>query len=237
LSRIKRVRTLGAFIMEFELDHLFVCVTEGGDREADRLVGLGLTEGQPNRHPGQGTACRRFFFANAYLELLWVCDPAEAQGETPRPLQLWERWSARSAGACPFGICLRPAGPDVTELPFAAWQYRPSYLPEPLCIHVAAGHSSTEGPLLFYLDFARRPDARPESQRQPLQHRIGLRQITRVLVRGPQALSPVAEEITRQTAGIAFEVWEEHLLEIGFDGERAGQGADLRPLLPVIFRW
>jgi hypothetical protein len=40
-----------------------------------------MAEGEPNTHPGQGTACRRFFFRNAFLELVWVRDPAEAQGE------------------------------------------------------------------------------------------------------------------------------------------------------------
>ncbi len=61
----------------FELDHLFLWASPGGV-EADRLVTFGLTEGEPNTHPGQGTACRRFFFRNAYLELLWVNDPIEA---------------------------------------------------------------------------------------------------------------------------------------------------------------
>ncbi len=223
--------------MDFELDHVFICVSEGGGPEADRLAELGLTEGEPNRHPGQGTACRRIFFANAYLELLWVRDPDEAQAETPRPLRLWERWSGRSAGACPFGICLRPARPDVSEMPFATWQYRPPYLPEPLCIHIGVDSSFIQGPLLFSLAFARRPDSRPEPQRQPLQHRVGFRQITRVVVHGPQTPSGVAEEIVRRAAGITFQASEGHLLEIGLDDERAGLTADLRPVLPLVFVW
>ena len=63
--------------MSFELDHLFILVAAGGP-EAARLSELGLVEGAVNRHPGQGTACRRFFFHNAFLELVWVDDPAEA---------------------------------------------------------------------------------------------------------------------------------------------------------------
>ena len=46
----------------FELDHLLVWVDVGGP-EAERLAAFGLTEGAPNTHPGQGTACRRFFFS------------------------------------------------------------------------------------------------------------------------------------------------------------------------------
>jgi hypothetical protein len=223
--------------MDFELDHLFVCVSEGGGPEAYRLAGLGLAEGEPNTHPGQGTACRRFFFANAFLELLWVCDPDEAQAETPRPLRLWERWSGRSARACPFGVCLRPARPGVDEPPFAAWQYRPSYLPASLCIHVGADSSSTEGPSLFYLGFGRRPDSRPVTQRQPLRHPVGFREITRALVLGPHPPSPVVEDAARAAGDVAFRAGERHLLEIGFDGERAGLGADLRPLLPLLLLW
>src|ERR1700756_4266828 len=103
--------------MTVELDHLFVCVSAGGP-EAERLAELGLTEGAPNRHPGQGTACRRFYFANAYLELLWIEGPEETQGELARPLRLRDRWSGQSNGACPFGVVLRPASPGAQALPF-----------------------------------------------------------------------------------------------------------------------
>ena len=57
--------------MPLQFDHLFICTSVGAP-DAERLVAFGLTEGEPNVHPGQGTACRRFFFRNAYLELLWV---------------------------------------------------------------------------------------------------------------------------------------------------------------------
>jgi hypothetical protein len=40
-----------------------------GAPEAEALLRVGLREGAGNTHPGQGTACRRFFFENAYLEL------------------------------------------------------------------------------------------------------------------------------------------------------------------------
>ena len=86
--------------MAAELDHLFVCVSPGAP-EAGRLIQLGLMEGPPNTHPGQGTANRRFFFANAMLELLWVADAAEAQSEMAAPTKLWERWSERGSGASP----------------------------------------------------------------------------------------------------------------------------------------
>jgi len=66
--------------MAFELDHVFIRVSRGAP-EAEHLVQFGLREGQPNIHPGQGTANRRFFFINAMLELLWVEDARVAQSD------------------------------------------------------------------------------------------------------------------------------------------------------------
>jgi hypothetical protein len=211
--------------MAFELDHVFVCVSAGGGPEADYLAGLGLTEGPPNVHPGQGTACRRFLFANAYLELFWVTDPEEVRAEPARRLKLWERWSGRGAGVCPFGVCVRPTRPEVVGLPFPSWEYRPAYLPAPLCIHVAECSSYPNRPLLFFLPWCRQPGADTPA------HAAGFREVSRVVVRGPVQPSPVP------AAAVAFAAAERHLLEIGFDGEGVGRSADLRPLLPVVFRW
>jgi len=80
--------------MDFELDHVFICVSEGAP-ESDLLVEFGLSEGARNVHPGQGTSNRRFFFHNAMLELLWVANPDEARSGLTRPTRLWERWDGR----------------------------------------------------------------------------------------------------------------------------------------------
>src|SRR5687767_6732528 len=119
----------------FELDHFFVWASPDGP-EADHLVEFGLTEGEPNTHPGQGTACRRFFFRNTYLELVWVCDPEEVSNAVVGPTGLWQRWSGQSSGASPFGLCLRPARPGEKSVPFPGWDYHPPYLPAPLAMHV-----------------------------------------------------------------------------------------------------
>jgi hypothetical protein len=66
--------------MGIELDHLFVCTARGAP-EAEGLVQLGFHEGPPNQHSGQGTACRRFSFANAMIELLWVSDERELEAK------------------------------------------------------------------------------------------------------------------------------------------------------------
>lgn len=55
--------------MALKLDHFFILVDRGA-AQADLLLDFGLTEGEPNSHPGQGTSNRRFCFANAMLEML-----------------------------------------------------------------------------------------------------------------------------------------------------------------------
>jgi len=90
------------------------------------------------------------------IELLWVSDRTEAQSECTRRTLLWERWSGRESTANPFGICVRPADPEETELSYPAWEYRPAYLPGQLVMHIA--DAGVEEPMWVYLSFLRRVD-------------------------------------------------------------------------------
>ena len=222
--------------MTAELDHIFICASPGAP-EAERLVELGLQEGTPNRHPGQGTANRRFFFHNAMLELLWVHDPAAARGERIRPTRLWERWSGRDTGACPFGVCWRPAGADSIDAPFPAWDYHPPYLPATLAVQVGSDTPITE-PMWFCLGSARRPDSEQADRRQPLEHPIGFEAVTAVRFTSPvvRPLSVVAQTIL-QAGMVSLRSGSEYLLEVMFDGSQTGHSADFRPALPLVFRW
>jgi hypothetical protein len=224
--------------MTVELDHFFLWVSAGAGPEADRLLALGLTEGKPNRHPGQGTACRRFFFANAYLELLWVENAEEAQGEVARPQRLFERWSGRTEGACPFGVLFRPAGPGVFAPPFATWEFRPPYLPAPLLLHVGTSADCIEEPLLSCFPVPRQPGSSLTREAQPLDHRTGFREVTALRIFTPYLAtrSPVMQAV-EQTGAVSFHQGPEYVAEIGFDDERQERGADLRPVLPLILRW
>ncbi len=219
-----------------EPDHLFVC-TAAGAPEGDELASLGLIEGAPNTHPGQGTACRRFFFRNFYLELLWISDTSTATSEATRRTRLWERWSGRNSGACPFAFCFRPTAGGSGGPPFAAWDYRPAYLPDPLCIQVATNIDALNEPMLCYLSFAQRSDRYSGAKRQPLDHPAGLREVTHVeFVSPPMECSPELDATINATliqlrSGIGYHV------ELGFDGEAQGKIADCRPSLPLVLRW
>jgi len=216
--------------MNVELDHVFVCCDVGAP-EAAFLARQGVLEGSGNTHPGQGTANRRFFFSNTFLELLWVSDPAEAQSAAVLPTRLWERWFRRAAGACPFGLVFRPRAVSIAEAPFPCWSYRPSYLPNGFSIEVGRGMAIGE-PQLFYLPFARRPDP---SRREPRTHPAGIDRITHVSVSIPpgQKTSPALERAL--DAGLlAVRSGPDYLLELGFEGERSAT-LDLRPGLRLLF--
>jgi hypothetical protein len=106
------------------LDHLFICVAIDAPESA-ALTRIGLIEGTPNTHPGQGTACRRFFFRNMYLELIWVHDRDEARSHAASKLELWS------------------AGPDATAgHPHSAWSCDRRMVIAAGCRHFARGRTA-----------------------------------------------------------------------------------------------
>jgi hypothetical protein len=215
------------------LDHVFVLCAEGAP-EAAALTGLGFREGSGNTHPGQGTACRRFFFEHLYLELAWVRDAAEARSADALPTRLFERWSLRESRASPFGVILRSAGPDPGEPPFPTWPYRPSYLPAGFAIDVAVGTRLSE-PELFYFRQPRRPEDLAHEPRTPTQARLAVAAVTIGIPEpGPRTEALRAVE----AAGfVSFKAAAQHLLEIDFGPEPRGNAADLRPGLPLVLRY
>jgi hypothetical protein len=213
------------------LDHVFILCARGAP-EAEALLRLGLSEGPPNVHPGQGTACRRFFFQNLYLELLWVSDAGEAQSPPTQPTRLYSRWAARRAGASPFGLVFRPSG-EGEEAPFPSWAYRPSYLPAPMALQVAHGTRLSE-PELFYLGVPRRPVDMPL---QPLQDSGGLASVTSVAVTIPGPATPALRAV--EALGlVSFVHAPLPLLTLDFQAEPKQRGSqDVRPALPLFLRW
>jgi hypothetical protein len=215
--------------MGIELDHLFVCTSIGAPA-AEKLVQFGLHEGAPNQHPGQGTACRRFAFANAMIELIWVSDAEEAQSHSARRTLLWERWSSREGSASPFGICLRPVDPHHANVPFPSWEYRPSYLPDPLFMNI--GEAGLGEPMWFYLNFARRA----QREQRFIDHPVGIRQITGLTLTTPVPLVSAVAQIVMENGILSTQMGRTSLLEIEFDGNHRKERVDFRPHLPFIFR-
>ena len=227
--------------MTIEFDHFFI-FTGMNAPEADAALDLGLREGSSNVHPGQGTANRRIFFHNAMLEFLWVHDEEEVRSERIAPSRLWERSQHKKSGYSPFGVAFRsttePGDSTPLKLPFDAWPFRPPYLPDHLHIDVAQNDAYPSEPMLFTIPFGSRPDAAPPDRRQPLDHPLGLTEITAVNITVSHAasLSPATQAVAKLGL-IAFETGPAHLAEIVFDDGQQGQSTDFRPALPLIFRW
>jgi hypothetical protein len=222
--------------MPFEIDHLFI-VSAPGAPEAERLIALGLAEGTPNVHPGQGTANRRFYLRNAMLELIYVTDETEVRSALVAPTRLWERARWRQTAACPFGLCLRATAGAPSAPPFPTLDYRPPYLPEGAAIPIARGTMAVE-PMLFVNPFGSRPDAAAPEQRQPLDHPLGVRELTAVHVVSAGCELPSDPLRAVQRLGLAtFSQGDGHLLELTLDDGAQGATADLRPELPLVLRW
>jgi hypothetical protein len=215
--------------MAVELDHVFICVSRGAP-EAEYLVQFGLCEGPANVHPGQGTANRRFFFANSMLELLWVENSAEAQNEVTAPTQLWERWSNRGSGACPFGIITRPVDSESIAVPFPAQEYQPIWLPPELRIYVSP--AGVTEPMWLFMPFLRRTD----HERRFLGHPSGVREMTGLVLEGPSAPESAAAAALSERGIVRYRQGPDYLLTIELDHSLRGQTTDFRPNLPLVFR-
>ncbi len=213
-----------------ELDHVIVLCSRGAP-EAAALRAQGLLDSSGQAHAGQGTANRRFPFANAYLELLWVEDENEVRSTAVERTQLWERWQGRNSGLCPFGLAFRP-GEDGADPPFATWSYRPSYLPADLSIEMGTGVRPTE-PLLMYLPFARRDRIRPaEAAGRP----VGAREMVGVRLHLPESDRPSDSLRGIVAAGlVSLASAPEYLAELAVLGEPT-KVIDVRPHLPLVFR-
>ena len=220
--------------MGYEIDHIFV-LTDTDAPSAGALLRLGLTEGPPNRHPGKGTANRRFFFDNAMLELLWVENVDEASNPATRPLRLADRWIERSTTASPFGICLRSSDADTVLPPFGSYEYRPSFFPAGLVALICQGTSLAE-PLWFFIARSRLPHALPSHRGSASRHRIGVESITEVTITLPGTPSSVTNAAAA-ACGVGVRMGAEHRLRIVFDGGRKGCTHDFDCELPMEFCW
>jgi hypothetical protein len=216
--------------MPLFLDHAFITCSVGAP-EAEVLIERGFAEGSPNVHPGQGTANRRFFFANFMLELLWVADPLEAAAEAVRHTRLWELWSRRNEGASRFGIVYGGVPAPGAQLLFTTRSYHPAYLPPPTSIEVVQGLTLVE-PALFWI-----PSLRIErpTRDEPMSHRAPVRNVRRIAIGLPfvQSLSEPARRVREMGLLDLFEA-PSPVLEVRFEAEHDAL-IDCRPDLPLVF--
>lgn len=212
-----------------EIDHLFILASPGAP-EADVLEAFGFKEGPARQHAGQGTANRRFFFGNIYLELLYVDDASQLYTPTTQVTRLAERFDASNSDISPFGVCFHQACGAITTL-----EYQPAYLPKGYKLTLAAETPLTE-PMWFFL---RTPADIPlPYQRQVFTQAGELNRLTQVTITVAQAAEiSTAAAVIMASSCINLVADFSPLMELCFDDGVQGQSHDFRPALPLKLYW
>lgn len=226
-----------------EIDHVFLVVTPGAQREVTRLTAAGITfDTAVTRHDGGGTASKAALFANAYLELAWVDSTVSvAPGAEARAARFDRAARWQSTGVSPIGVGLRrtPGAPDSIELPSvpltSAWIRSGS------AIIVLATAADSAAARLFVVPRYMAQDAWVGRVRQTqpalFQHRLQLERLTRVRVVCPAGRRPSSAASLGSVAELRIEDGNEHLLELEFDSGRQGRRTDFRPELPLLIKY
>lgn len=219
-----------------ELDHIFIRAVKDAP-EAELLIDFGLVEASANVHLGQGTACRRFFFQNMMLELLWIEDEKEIESDLTKLTRLFERLYSSAENVSPFGVCFRPKEKTTNKALFSSWKYKPSFLPNELFMEFSIDKKLNE-PLWFHIPFAIRQSLYPVEKIQSMEHKIDMQEVTftRITVLKENGLSKTAEIINNESK-IQIVEGSYNLLEIEFDMCAKGKTHDFRPSLPLVLRW
>lgn len=214
--------------MNLELDHFFILVQPGAT-VAELLVALGMQEGTRNRHDGQGTSNRRFYFSNSMLEFLWVRDEQEAINGPGRELRFVER--SKDSSASPFGVILHRKDNHRLAMPFEGWAYQPDYFPPPMAFHVGANSSNLLEPICFYVPFAEPKSSVPNTEEG------SFKSISHVQIWTPSEFLSDILAVANTADGLSIERGDEHLMEVTFDNNKRGNTKDLRPDIPLILHW
>lgn len=217
-----------------KIDHIFIgSVTPNKDSKI--LMDFGLVEGPPNNHPGQGTANRRFFFQNMYLEFLYIDNDKLAQSINTQPSKLYERITKTSADTniSPFGFGISPSDNGLKITDYTTWEYKPLFIPPPFKMDVY-GNSLTE-PMYYYMDFL--SDSGKINQKI-FNHSNGIQTISKVELHTPHAsLNTKFKQNFHDHDVINYVQSDTHFLKITFDNGTKNQSYDFRPALPLIFNW
>jgi hypothetical protein len=208
------------------LHHAFI-LTKPGAPEAEALIQLGMQEGASNTHPGQGTANRRFFFADFGLELAYFTDVDEARDGPGRVIQSLNRVEATDGS--PLGLVFRATGEsDVDSFP--GFPYQPEYFDEGQYFIVGSNADVLREPtcVLMPANLPRRPPQ--DMSGSPFEN------VTSVRVTTPaKTMSPVLATAS-QVERVDVQTGHDHLLEVEFGAGEKDEMYDLRPELPLVIR-
>jgi len=210
-----------------QLDHIFILASTDAP-EADALVELGLIEGTSNSHPGQGTANRRFFFANTTLEFLYINNIAEAMNGAGKGLRFAER--AIDIDGSPFGLVTRVSAESSVPT-FPAWQYFPDYFPKPMCFYVGENSDNFSEPLCICM-----PPALPKPKNAPAPNNSGW-SLTELHLSIPGIGASAALSAFGECELVTLRFNEDHRLKLVFNNSQEDISENFMPDLPLVIEW
>lgn len=201
-----------------QIDHVFT-FTDYPNAAAEELLSFGLTEGSNRVHLGQGTANRKFYFENFFLEVLWVQNEAEITSPAVLPTKLWQRARHVENESSPYGLCLVNT-PD-TDIVFAdAIAYQPAYFPAGLTIEVQPHEQNLSLPWTCRLPF--KGEQKPTTE--PTSHPAGLQRLTSAIfgLACYDEADKLLQQLAKQTQ-IQFVAAPQNNLTLLFDHHRQGK--------------
>ena len=237
---------------DLQLDHFNIWV-KNPKIAKERLTEIGFTsvpDSLSEVHKGQGTAGKYFNFLNGYLELIFVYDQNELEGNIKKnkDLDFTQRANFEKNGALPFSIALKIKDYDAEKIPFEKVSYHQDWMDENANIY-SAKNSKThlQEPSIFVVypeiesdrfetisDLKNIPDEYAFA-REFYKHPNGAKKISNIVITSTDL--DLETETIKAVNGIphlTVKNGKEHLLELYFDNNIQEQTFDLRPELPLI---
>ncbi|MCR9133111.1 MAG: VOC family protein [bacterium] len=210
------------------IDHIFIFTTDNGTIAND-LVDFGLIEGSSRVHKGQGTANRKFYFSNFFLEILWIHDENEIKSTQTMPTGLWNRANFESKHCSPFGLCL--VNSDDTNVLFKqSFSYQPEYFPQGMAIDIIKNDSNPNLPWTFRLPFK----GQKKNVDEPNNHGNGISSLTKTLFEYKKGTETQFLEHFNNEERLEFMASSRNWLTLSFDNRRQGKSKDFQPLKLTI---
>ncbi len=192
------------------IDHIYIFSTKG--KETDELVEFGLTEGSGRTHKGIGTANRRIFFDNFYLEILWVENEKEAKNV--EKIGIWKRSNFKNSQYSRFGLCLKNTK-ETDRVFYNSIKWKPDFLPENKFVDILTNERM---PWIF-----RFPDNRNNKLDEPRNHKNGINKLTKAVFNLPEIdFKSIISEIN-ENPNIEFIQSSENQLILEFDNRKQGK--------------
>ena len=120
------------------------------------------------------------------------------------------------------------------------WKYKPPYMPEGFFANVASNTEFPQEPMLFEMPFFNiAPKDYPPAKKQPLNHKSGFKELTKVILTLPaiaKNLSTAMQKITDNSI-VALSAGKSFSVVLEFDYCTKGEAQDFNPLVPLSVRW